>query len=128
MLLLVKCYDNKMFKSLVDPTNIPFVGNGGGEPATKKEYRQDTVVLGKNARHSFGRAQDRIPLPTREAGHRINRNAKRRIGNDTRTQARERPVTRGPVFFGMDSIRARKRTRRLDPKLLRRENEKETRF
>ena len=67
---------------------------------------QDTVVLGKNARHSFGRAQDRIPLPTRETGHRINRNAKQRIGNDTRTQAHERPVTRGPVFFGMDSIRS----------------------
>ena len=31
MLLLVKCYDNKMFKTLVDPTNIPWVGNGVGE-------------------------------------------------------------------------------------------------
>ena len=28
--------------------------------------RQGIVVLGKNARHSFGRAQDRIPLSTRK--------------------------------------------------------------
>ena len=27
-------------------------------------FCQDTVVLGKNGRHSFGRAQDRIPAPT----------------------------------------------------------------
>ena len=31
MLLLVKCYDNKMVKSLVDSTIIPLVGNRGGE-------------------------------------------------------------------------------------------------
>ena len=28
-------------------------------------FSQDTVVLGKNGRHSFGRAQDRIQAPTR---------------------------------------------------------------
>ena len=32
MLLLVKCYDNKMVESLVDPTIIPLVGARGGEP------------------------------------------------------------------------------------------------
>ena len=43
---------------------------------------QDTMVLGKNARHSFGRAQDRIPAPTRKQFYR------KRIGNDTK----RRPV------------------------------------
>ena len=31
----------------------------------EKTNCQDTVVLGKNVRRSFGRAQDRIPAPTR---------------------------------------------------------------
>ena len=35
---------------------------------------QDTVVLGKNVRHSFGTAQDRIPPPTRAI-------IEKRIGN-----------------------------------------------
>ena len=46
----------------------------------KKKKNQATVVLGKNVRllllRSFGMTQDRIPAPTRETGHRINRNAK----------------------------------------------------
>ena len=32
---------------------------------------QGTMVLGKNVRRYFGRAQDPIPLSTRETGHRI---------------------------------------------------------
>ena len=39
MLLLVKCYDNKMVKSLGDSTIFLLVGAKGGEP-TKKEKKK----------------------------------------------------------------------------------------
>ena len=40
MLFVVKCYDNKMVKSLIDPTIIPLIGARGGEPITKKSAPQ----------------------------------------------------------------------------------------
>ena len=35
LLLLVKCYDRKKFKSLIDLTIIHIVWSGGGEPTKK---------------------------------------------------------------------------------------------
>ena len=45
---------------------------------------QDTMVLGKNARHSFGRAQDPIPAPTRS-------NLSNELETEKQAHARERP-------------------------------------
>ena len=59
---------------------------------------QDTVVLGKNVRRSFGRMQDRDPPPTRKTGHRIKIETERvknwKRNKSTSTPARERPLTR----------------------------------
>ena len=71
---------------------------------------QDTVVLGKNGRHSFGRAQDRVSPPTQIMRTNWKRNVEER-------HARKRLWTRE---------RAPQRNR-LDLKLVR-EKEEETRF
>ena len=36
MLLLVKCYDNELVKSLIHPTIIPLVWDMGGDPIKKQ--------------------------------------------------------------------------------------------
>ena len=76
---------------------------------------QDTVVLGKNVRHSFGRTRDRTPPPTLLLVNDHRRAKRKRIGNEekgrprTTTDARARSLerTRSQAFKrerkGLDS-------------------------
>ena len=68
--MLVKIYNNFcMFVLIIFTNRLLWLG-------------QDIVVLGKNGRHSFGRAQDRIPAPTRAKNRTNWKRHKRRPVND----------------------------------------------
>ena len=87
---------------------------------------QDTVVLGKNGRHSFGRAQDRIPSPTLSfvCSERPPRRAKtKRSKLETKNRRARKRTKRTTLMREWASERARKRTR--SQAFMR---EKETRF
>ena len=75
---------------------------------------QDTVVLGKNVRHSFGRTRDRTPPPTRPTWAKIIERIEERIGNKTRNA---RPWTTTDARTGAPRIG-------LDLKLVRMKKEK----
>ena len=59
MLLLGKCYDNKMVKSLVDPTIIPLVGNRGGQPQQRKKKDIKTMQTNLSEKKS-GKLEKRL--------------------------------------------------------------------
>ena len=58
----------------------------------KYQVSQDTMVLGKNVRHSIGRVQDRIPSPTLREREKERENL-REFGNETKNEREARPRT-----------------------------------